>query len=49
MNNFNTFPVQSRLDKNNYNRLYEIAKKKGVSISMLVRIILLEYLEKHNY
>lgn len=49
MNNSNTFPVQSRLDGNNFNKLNEIAKKKGVSISMLVRIILLEYLEKHNY
>jgi len=41
-----TVPVQTRLDGNNFNKLQEAANKKGVSVSLMVRIILIEYLEK---
>ena len=37
--------VQTRLDINNFNNLIRVAEKKGLSISMMVRIILIEYLE----
>jgi hypothetical protein len=43
-----TFPIQSRIDKNQADRLLAIAKDKGISLSLLVRIILINYLEGKN-
>jgi hypothetical protein len=43
-----TLPVQTRLDQNNFKKLAEAANKKGISISLMVRIILMENLEKSN-
>lgn len=44
-----TLSIQTRLDKNNFSRLKDAAYKKGISISMMVRIILIQYLEGiHN-
>lgn len=40
-----TLPVQSRLDQNHYELLSVIAQNKGVSVSLAVRMILIEYLE----
>jgi hypothetical protein len=40
-----TLPVQSRLDENHYELLTAIAQKKGVSVSLMVRMILIEKLE----
>lgn len=40
-----TLPVQTRLDENNFERLKQLAEQKGVSISLMVRIILIENLE----
>lgn len=45
MANQKTVAVQSRLDKNNFNRLSDLADHKGLSTSMLVRLILIKYLE----
>lgn len=41
----NTINIQSRIDANNFQKLTEHAEAKGISISLLVRIILIEYLE----
>lgn len=40
-----TLPVQSRLDQNHYELLTAIAQKKGVSVSLMIRLLLLEKLE----
>ncbi len=40
-----TLPVQSRLDENHYELLRALAQKKGVSVSLMVRLLLLEKLE----
>ncbi|HMN50253.1 MAG TPA: hypothetical protein PKD67_14000 [Ignavibacteriaceae bacterium] len=40
-----TLPVQSRLDQSNFKKLADAANNKGVSISLMVRMILIEYLE----
>jgi predicted DNA-binding protein len=40
-----TKSIQSGLDFNNYELLELLAKNKGLSISMFVRFIILEYLE----
>lgn len=45
MANQKTIPIQSRLDKNGYNKLSDLANHKGLSISMLVRLILIQHLE----
>lgn len=41
-----TLPVQTRLDGNNFKKLQDAANLKGVSISLMVRMILIEKLEK---
>lgn len=46
--NSKTQPVQSRLDRENIIRLNTIAKSKGISLSLLVRMILIEYVEVKN-
>lgn len=37
--------IQSRIDAANFHKLIEHAETKGISISLLVRIILMQYLE----
>ena len=37
--------VQTRLDINNFTNLIRVAEKKGLSVSMMVRLILIDYLE----
>jgi len=44
----NIITIQSRIDSSNFQKLVKLAEAKGVSISLLVRIILLEILEKNN-
>ncbi|MBV6419385.1 MAG: hypothetical protein DAHOPDDO_00601 [Ignavibacteriaceae bacterium] len=41
-------PIQSRIDRINFQKLKEVSKKKGISISMLIRIILINYTEGLN-
>jgi len=43
-----TKPIQSRMDVDNYNKLIEHSNKKGLSLSMLIRLIIIEYLENNN-
>jgi len=40
-----TLPVQSRLDNEHFELLTALAMKKGVSISLMVRMILIAHLE----
>jgi hypothetical protein len=39
--------IQSRIDHVRYNSLLEMAKQKGISISLLIRLIIIEYLEDY--
>ena len=41
-----TVPLQTRIDSSNYNKLKKAADNKGLSISMLLRLIIIEYLER---
>jgi len=41
----NTLSIQSRIDLNNFQLLKKFAKAKGISLSLAVRFILIEYLE----
>jgi hypothetical protein len=41
-------PLQSRIDGLNFQKLEEIAKLKGVSISMLIRMVLINFIEGSN-
>ena len=43
-----TYSVQSRLDSRNLDFLKDIAQRKGVSISLLVRIALLQFVERET-
>jgi len=40
-----TLPIQTRLDGNNFKMLQEAANKKGISLSLMVRMILIAHLE----
>lgn len=37
-----------RIDEETKSKFYEIAKKKGMSASTLIRVLILEYLEKER-
>lgn len=43
-----TLSIQSRLDKENFERLKKEAVSKGFSVSLLIRLIILEYLRERN-
>lgn len=43
-----TKAVQSRLDEQRISLLQQIADGKGISLSLLIRLILIEYLEPGN-
>lgn len=40
-----TIPLQSGIDETNHHKLNLIANNKGIAISMLIRFILLDYIE----
>ena len=44
----NTIPIQSRLDKDNAIKLRNLAKRKGLSFSLIVRLAIIEYLEREE-
>ena len=48
MSNVSTRPIQSRLDESRIAKLKQLASKKGITISLLIRLILIEYLEGNN-
>ena len=41
-------PLQSRIESSKTEQLKKIAERKGFTVSMLIRIIITEYLETHN-
>jgi hypothetical protein len=43
-----TYAIQSRIDKNQMEKLLDDAREKGISLSLLIRFILINYLEKKN-
>lgn len=48
MANQKTVPIQSRLDKNTFNKLRILAEQRGLSISLMVRLLLLKNFEGQN-
>ncbi len=40
-----TYPIQSRIDTKHAEELQIMAEDKGISLSLLIRIILINYLE----
>ena len=43
-----SFPIQSRIKIKQAEKLKQIAEAKGYTLSLLVRTILIEYLEKNQ-
>ena len=41
----NTIPIQSRIDEENFTELQKAASRKVLSISMMIRFIILQFLE----
>ena len=41
-----TVPLQTRIDESNFTKLKKAADNKGLSVSMLLRIIIIEFLER---
>lgn len=46
--NLSTVPIQSRLDELNFRRLVKLAKDRGLSVSMMIRFILVETLKNEK-
>jgi predicted DNA binding CopG/RHH family protein len=40
-----TKPIQSRLDIEHISKLKELAEQKGISFSLLIRLIIIDYVE----
>jgi len=46
-NKIKTNAIQSRLDREGINKLEKLAEHKRISLSLLIRMILMEYVEKN--